>query len=391
MDGRAVAPAAPRRVFFYTVNGKGLGHLMRALAVARAVRAAAPDTRILFATSCEEPGVLWREGFPYVKLLAPEARETLHWARDRHVRLMERQVRSALAALQPHVLVVDSFAYGSVGELKPFLVDMPWQRLLISNLFLLQRDVARYIESIGFYDRVIYPFEAAEAAGHPVLPQMPRPFEFAGPIAGIARGDLMPRAEARAVLGLPAEGRIVLISTGGGGGASVTPILARVAETLPLLPDVGFAVLEPPLGREPVPIAWNGHVRAIRRIPIAPCLAAFDAAVVTAGMNGAAELMVAGLPMVWLPLGAPSFDQARNAARWEARGIGCQPQGEDAAALAAAIRRVLDPTVAGAMRRAMAEVDDGGAARAARAVLAAAAAQETTVGKGEGDATGDAG
>ena len=364
-----MAEARPRRVLFYTVNGKGLGHLMRALAIARQMRRLAPDTRFLFATSCEDPGVLWREGFHYVKTLAPEAVEAHGRGRERHRIMAEQIMRAMFETFHPDILVVDSFAYGSVGELRPFLAG-PWRRVLVSNLFLLQRDLVRYRESVGFYDLVVYPFLARDAQGHPALADLPRPAVFAGPIAGVRPDDLMSRADARAALGLPAEGPIVLVAAGGGGGESVAPVLARAAAALPLMPDLGFALLEPPLARDLPAIPWGPNVRIVRRVPIAPCLAAFDAAVSSAGMNSSAEMMTAGLPMVWTPLGAPSVDQERNVARWVAAGVGCVPDDASPAALAAAVRRVLEPETAAAMRRAMATTGAiDGATRAAAAIL----------------------
>ncbi|BBK29924.1 putative glycosyltransferase [Stella humosa] len=357
------------RVLFYTVNGKGLGHLMRALAVARQMRRLAPATRFLFATSCEDPGVLWREGFHYVKTLAPEAIEDHKMGLERHRTMVSAFMRALFEGFRPDMLVVDSFAYGSIGELRPFL-DGPWRRVLISNLFLLQRDVERYRQSVTYYDLVVFPFHREEAAGHPALARLPTSGFFAGPIAGVRPDDLLPRAEARAILGLPAEGPIVLVAAGGGGGESVAPVLARVAAALPLMPDLGFALLEPPLARELPAIAWGPNVRIVRRVPIAPCFAAFDGAISTAGMNSAAEMMTAGLPMVWTPLGPPSVDQDRNVRRWMGAGIGRTPADETPAALAAAVRDVLRPETALAIRGAMAagwSVD--GASRAAMAIL----------------------
>ncbi len=382
------------RVLFYTVNGKGLGHLMRALAIARQMRRLAPDTRFLFATSCEDPGVLWREGFHYVKTLAPEAVHDHGLGRDRHCRMAEQFMRALFVGYAPDILVVDSFAYGSVGELRPFL-DGPWRRVLVSNLFLLQRDIERYRESVQHYDLVVFPFHAADAAGHAALKALPRPAVFAGPIAGVRADDILPRAEARAILGLPADGRIVLVAAGGGGGGSVGPVLARAAAALPLMPDLGFALLEPPLARELPPIAWGPNVRIVRRVPIAPCLAAFDAAITTAGMNSAAEMMTARLPMVWTPLGAPSVDQARNVDRWVAGGIGRVPADDSAAALVASLRQVLEPATAAAMRAVMATSGAAdGATRAAASILGPVVARRPrpqVVRGRKADADGDAG
>lgn len=357
------------RILFYTVNGKGLGHLMRALAIARAVVRQAPESHILFVTSCEDPGVVWREGFHYVKVPAPEAMPALGLGREGHRDLVHRLVRTTFSNFRPDILVVDSFAYGSVGELRQVLNGI-WRRVLVSNLFLLLRDVVRYRESVSRYELLIYPFTQPEAAGHPALDGIKTPILFAGPIAGIAREDVLPRAEARSILGLPEEGRIVLVATGGGGGASVQPVLARAFETVPLLPDLGFAFLDPPLARWSSPVQWRANLRIVRRVPIAPYLGAFDAAVSTAGMNSGTELMVAGVPTVWLPLGAPSNDQEKNVRRWTERGVGITPADGSPAALADAIRRVLDPERATAIRRAMAKMAQAdGASTAASAIL----------------------
>ena len=357
------------RVLFYTVNGKGLGHLMRALAIARRMRGLAPEARFLFATSCEDPGILWREGFHYVKTLAPEAVDDHGLGRDRHRRMAAQFMRSIFEGFAPDILVVDSFAYGSVGELRPFL-DGPWRRVLVSNLFLLQRDIERYRESVRRYDLVVFPFHEDDAAGHPALEGLSRPVAFAGPIAGVRIDDLLPRADARATLGLPGNGPIVLVAAGGGGGGSVGPVLARAAAAMPLMPDLEFALLEPPLARQLPTIAWGRNVRIVRRVPIAPCLNAFDAAITTAGMNSAAELMTAGLPMVWTPLGPPSVDQKRNVDRWVAGGIGQVPADESPLALAAALRQVLEPGNAARMRTAMAGSGAAdGASRAAGAII----------------------
>ena len=44
------------RFLFCCVNGTGLGHITRTLAVARQVRKLAPDAEILVLTSSESPG-----------------------------------------------------------------------------------------------------------------------------------------------------------------------------------------------------------------------------------------------------------------------------------------------------------------------------------------------
>ena len=59
---------AEARLLFYAVNGLGLGHVTRLLAIARAVRSLAPDSQILFLTTSEADWVIYREGFAAVKI-----------------------------------------------------------------------------------------------------------------------------------------------------------------------------------------------------------------------------------------------------------------------------------------------------------------------------------
>jgi len=56
------------RFLFYAVNGLGLGHVTRLLAIARKLRAHLPLSEIIFLTSSEAEDVIFREGFAAFKV-----------------------------------------------------------------------------------------------------------------------------------------------------------------------------------------------------------------------------------------------------------------------------------------------------------------------------------
>jgi len=362
------------RVLFYTVNGNGLGHLMRMVTIAKRLRRLRPDDRILFVTSCEQPGILWQEGFTSVKVPSRQSFEMLRMPPSIGKGMIEGLVGAAIESFRPDALVVDSMPFGTVAELRPHL-DRIAAKVFVSNLFLI-RSFDRYRDAVHHYDLLVLPFGQAEVGRHGALREVTTPICFAGPIADIDPDRLQDRAAARRTLGIPATGPAVLVMLGGGGNPDAIEHLRLIGQAAAAFPTVRFVVLSPPLGRFRLVGADRSNVMFVNRLPIAPHLKAFDAAISGVGMNASAELTIAGVPMVWIPLGVPSTDQELNARRYVRHGIGVRPE-LTRDGIRGAIEAVLDPANATAMRARMRRMTDGrGAETAARAIaerIAAAA------------------
>ena len=120
-----------------------------------------------------------------------------------------------------------------------------------------------------------------------------------------------------------------------------------------------------------MPAPMSPNLRPISHFPILECFHAFDGALSACGINGSAELVYAGLPMVWLPYANASRDQIPNVQRNLDRGFGIAPVDKSPQALANAIVAILDPARAATMRRAMeAERAPNGADLAAEYIAA---------------------
>src|SRR5207248_3409922 len=109
------------RILFYAVNGLGLGHVTRLLAIARKLRVLMPEAEIVFLTSSEAEDVIFREGFAAFKVPSKTIRMDAHIRPSTYSRMVQTVTLNLLAAFHPHILVVDTFPAGAIQELLPVL------------------------------------------------------------------------------------------------------------------------------------------------------------------------------------------------------------------------------------------------------------------------------
>jgi UDP-N-acetylglucosamine--N-acetylmuramyl-(pentapeptide) pyrophosphoryl-undecaprenol N-acetylglucosamine transferase len=361
--------AAPR-IVFYAVNGLGLGHVTRLLGIARALRRLAPNAEMLFLTTSEADGVIFREGFAAVKLPSKTIREDCGLRKTTYLKMVQTVTWNTIAGFDPDVLVVDTYPSGSFEELIPVL---RWRQ---KNVFVFREQRSETFQSslllaaLPLYDRLIVPHDDVAAVGEL---HEPGKALAVGPILIRDRKELLDRARARATLGLPKdvpEAALVLYASFGGGG---DPEALRALDlTLDAVAALGNAHLvygAGPLMRAP-PQPRAGLTVLAGRYPMLDLLPAFDGAIAAAGYNTVHELMYAGIPSVIVPFGRILDDQERRARELAAAGacLCCEPL--TAGGLGAAVRRLADP----ALRRELAKqaqkvVGHNGAEPAARAIL----------------------
>jgi len=307
--------AGPVAVF---AGGGTGGHLYPALVLADALREARPDVRVVFVGAerglearvlpdrGEEHLLLPVEGFPRggsplrrLRVLGPLARAVA-------------RVLGFFRELEP-VVVTGGYAGGPAG-IGAVLLGIP---LLLQEQNSVPGLVTRALSLFARRVDLAFP-EArsrlplwarrrARVSGNPVRP--PRE---------VGRG------EARAALGLPGEGRVVLVVGGSQGSAALNALLLEAVSGvrsgrlerpagLHLLWSTGPAHLEgvrDALGG--VPPKWVRIVGYIDDMPSA--LAAADVAVSRAGAVATSEFLAWSLPAVLVPLPTAAADhQTRNA------------------------------------------------------------------------------
>jgi len=314
------------RVALYAVNGLGLGHLTRLMGLGRALRRLSPGCEILLLTSSEASHLAFREGFACLKVPSRAAARTAGWRRDTFLRVAQSAVWNALSTFDPHLLVVDTFPTGSLGELSPVL------RWGCRKAFVLRAQKPEKAgapamqEALRCFDLVLIPHRPGEDARPDEVPTPPSvPAIWTGPMTLRDTGEVLEREQARELLGLPREGSCGLVSLGGGGDPDIAAArsLLRRALQAPILAPGGEAVrwfecagpLESPAPPAPPSGEPAGEAVSVLRgvHPQMIYARAFDGALTAAGYNTTHENQTCGLPTVLWPFPRDVDDQHARA------------------------------------------------------------------------------
>ncbi|MCO4771898.1 MAG: hypothetical protein KDA24_17840 [Deltaproteobacteria bacterium] len=292
------------RVVSYAINGRGLGHLTRQLAILRQVQRICAVLDITaecwVLTSSEGDTLARREGIPALKMPSKAMFRDAGLEPSRYLSIARGWVLNAVAGLQPDVLLVDTFPAGSFGELVPVL-ELAKRRVLVARR--VREEFAQdpsYSALLPLFDSTITP----DARG-------------TGPIMLRSRHELLPRDEARAALGVAEDARAIYVSLGGGGDLAVPTQLPRLVDSLLGRGHhvvVGAGPLYSGPERRGPGITW------LSRYAPTELFAGLDGAVSAAGYNTFHELMHAGVPTVFVPQPRIADDQEERALRAEAAG-----------------------------------------------------------------------
>ena len=352
------------RVLLVANDGFSAGHVARTIAVARGLarRAAhrAFDLRLLLATTSEAHALLAEEPLAVVHLPAPLAARRAGFSDQERRRLVRGTLEGLADSFAPDLMVVDTFPSGPHGELAGIGVGRAKRALVRRAVPDARTSDETLSAGLGDYDLAILaddPFPCATT--------LPIPMVRVPPITMGEAGDAKSRHAARAELGLPAEGRAILVAAGGGGDEEALLRATTLAETIArVAPEIIAVLALGPLARRPA--ALSSSIRVISVAPLQPLLAAFDGAFSPAGYNTAHELAKAGVPAALFAQPRPFDDQAARVERFAE------------ASLAHALHDFDDQTVVAALAwmnnhgcRNKAEnlLEAGGADRAADALL----------------------
>lgn len=367
----------------YAVNGRGLGHLARQVAIHRWLRRYAAFAGVRsqhwFLTTSEADTLLFHEGFAGFKLPSKAAIAEAGIAKPSYLALAKQWVWHSIALLRPDLFVVDTFPGGSFQELLGVLDLCKHPALVLRPVRpeFARRPAFRALASL--YERVIVPSREQDEAGLADALGLARErLCFVGPIMRGESFERLSRADARACLGVPEQARCLLVSGGGGGDDGVDELFDAVIAALARaqLDDVWLVFAAGPLFRGR---PRGGPRRVWWTTPNLPSLlAAFDASVCAGGFNSVHELGFAGVPTVFVPQRKVADDQHERASKLVEREAAICVELEQAtapgnSALADALCSVLDRQRSAQLAaNARAFTPDNNARAAARELLALA-------------------
>ncbi len=351
------------RVLFVANDGFSVGHVMRTLAIARAIARRAPErgveVRSLLATTSEADSLFGEESIATIRLPAPASARRAGFSDQERRHLVRGTVDGVFSAFRPDLLVVDTFPSGPHGE----LATIGGARRALVRRSVPKERAADPVLSDGLerYDIAIVaddPFRDVADVGLPITNVVRVP-----PITLTEPREAMSREDARADLGLPMSGRVILVGSGGGGDDEAVKLARAIAETIADLDrSITVAIAIGPLART----SKDGPIRELRRPVLAPFFAAFDGAIAPAGYNTAHELAKAGIPTALFAQPRPFDDQAGRAARFAAASLAFALDRGGAPGLA--LEKVRD-ALAWMETASIPRLETGGADRAAGALL----------------------
>ncbi|MCB9679111.1 MAG: hypothetical protein H6737_28675 [Alphaproteobacteria bacterium] len=330
----------------YAINGRGMGHLVRQIAILRWVRRICALLEIKLEawilTTSEADTLARREGFVALKIPSKAMLRDAGMEPSAQLATLRAWVLQTVAMLRPDILLVDTFPGGSFGELVTVL-ELAKSRVLVKRRVrpeFAENDA--YHTLLPLYDSVITPDDTGS-----------------GPILLRERPELLSRDEARAALGIPGDGRGVYVTLGCGADASAPSLLPQLVKGVRAR-GWHAVVAAGPLYMGPE-LRGDGITWMTRYAPV-ELMQGLDAALSAGGYNTFHELMFAGVPTVFLPQPRIADDQAGRVQRAVAAGAG-----RHARNAAEALEMLAEP---GASEAARALVPRNGARDAARQVLA---------------------
>lgn len=354
------APAA--KALFLTSNGVGMGHLTRALAVARRLP---PAVRPVVVTLSKAFGVCTADGIeaeylPYHKSVDMDY--------DRWQGFLVREMDEILGFHRPQVFVFDgNVPYpGLVAALSGrHGLWKVWER----RAMWAPGSGAHHLAQEPAFDAVIEPGELAGLMDRGLTRDSRARTIAVPPVRYLRQDEGLDRQTARKELGLEEGTTAVLLQLGSENNFDLSSVRNAAIAELSRYPRVALVNAEWLIrnGTTEVPPG----VVVLRQFPIARYLSAFDFAISTAGYNTYHENIFAGLPTIFVPNENPEQDEQWLRARYaEMGGLAMSARLIDPHDLAPKIAAMMDPEVRDGLARACAALDPSNGADAAARYIA---------------------
>lgn len=353
-------------MLFYCVNGGGLGHLTRSLALARRVRRLDRRIPIYFLSSSQALGVVSREGMiPYH--MPPRCAFGSQISDTDWNDMLLEQLRLIVRTHRPAGLVYDGVA-PYVG-LAQAIVELGFSHTaMIMRLRHKHDRINRVVDRLRLFDSLILPGEAGVQVPEVVAELNHNVFD---PIIFLDREELLSRDEARRRWNIAADQKAVYVQLGAGNINDISSWVERALSCLLAHRAVQVVLAESPIAGRNHPVPEGVHI--LGHYPNSLYFNGFDLAITAAGYNTYHELMHFGVPAILVPneetmtddqVGRAHAAQSHGAAR----AVCVIDELEDA------IRQLLQDGEAEMMReRALQLVPRNGAEDAARYLLEALA------------------
>lgn len=299
------------RVLFFTDNGHGLGHLTRMSAVAQESQG---RFQPVFLTLSGGFPLLRGAGIPAE--FSPSYSQ-IGLSKQEWSPLLAMRVAEAVRLTGARVVIVDHvMPPSSFGLLKAATtgVQFVWSR---RGLWRAHRN-EDYLGMMDDFHTVVEPADLAGPIDLGATVRQRHKVQHVGPVVLLQPYQYLPREVARKELGLPADGRVVLVQLSDSRVSRLKSLIRRAQQVIAEASGSELVhVFAPvhPLHRD-VDLADIDGVVMAPAYPIAAYFNAFDGVISTAGYNSFHEIVVSGLPAVFVARDTGSLDDQERRARF---------------------------------------------------------------------------
>jgi UDP-N-acetylglucosamine--N-acetylmuramyl-(pentapeptide) pyrophosphoryl-undecaprenol N-acetylglucosamine transferase len=291
--------ASSVRILFYAINGSGLGHLSRLLAIARSIRDLlksldlSPDLR--FVTTSEGSGAVW--DFPVYKVPSQTVVAQCGLGQEEFTASCRLLVINLIASLRPDVLVTDTVPQGAFGEMS-LLTGHVKSMVYIDRHKDPQHSTSEvHLAHLPLYDKILVPDAPCQIERYPIPVALEDRRHFVGYVHGYRPENALQPQEVRDYFGVDDHQRLIFVTGGGGGDPAARASLQHLVSVLAANPDnfllVGYGPLYQGdcLYRKNVVPFWELNVSRFFR--------GLDLAIAAAGYNSYHELLAARVPCIF--------------------------------------------------------------------------------------------
>lgn len=277
---------------FLPINGAGLGHLTRSLAIAKRLQEREPDAEIVFLTTSIGVTLVHRAGFTchHVTPAALLKVGAVTWNR-----LFFKTIENVLAVHRPKVLVFDgTMPYLGLRRAMHsyWAIDYVWIK---RGLYKQNVDSSKVDSATKRFAAVIEPGELKDDEAPKRL--LGKVFSV-GPISLMDESELLEKRIAKQLLRLVEDKPCAYVQLGAGNINGIEDVQGRIVKHLH---KQGIQVV---LGQSPIAINPKANLSAdsvIVDYPNSKYFNAFDFAVLAGGYNSVCEAVVLGLPAIFVP------------------------------------------------------------------------------------------
>ena len=283
---------------FVPVNGAGLGHLSRCLAVAKRLKEQKPVCEILFLTTSVALSVIHRLGFvgyhvPSKKTLGSNVDET------RWNDLLAKAILDVCSSHSPGTIIFDGgIPYD--GLIKSFQALKKTNKVWIKRgLYKDGEAQHRWRESSDYFDKIIVPSELLEGSKKIDEKSSEDKIVTVPPIIYGAEKELFSKEESRTRLGVSLDKKVVYVQLGAGNINDTSCLLTQVITALNEIPEVEIVLGESIISHSDTNTI--GKYVLLKNYPNHVYYNGFDLAILAAGYNSVYESLFFNLPTVFFP------------------------------------------------------------------------------------------